>query len=220
MLDTSKNSILVSIAVNHQICFTGVEMSKQSRKFKVPDELANLYDFANSLDVRHFTHHGVQHVQGDELGGPRELGVWMSQRGLLFTSAKITPAMFETALQLRTSVRSYLQCDPVERRNNAAARSLNQAMGLFPLVAEARSDRMALRGARDDALAGLSLVVAELYDGSVKGILDRLKMCAAEECRRVFFDRSKPATRRWCMSTLCGNRIKTRTYRERHRGVG
>jgi CGNR zinc finger len=31
-------------------------------------------------------------------------------------------------------------------------------------------------------------------------------MCAAEEYRRVFFDRSKPATRRWCMSTLCGNR--------------
>src|SRR5713101_8022363 len=129
--------------------------------------------------------------------------------------------MFETALQLRAGVRCYLEFDPVERRKNQdAVRSLNKAMHLFPLVAEARSDRMALRGARGDALAGLSLVVAELYDGSVKGILDRLKMCAAEECRRVFFDRSKPATRRWCMSTLCGNRIKTRTYRERHRGVG
>jgi predicted RNA-binding Zn ribbon-like protein len=221
VLDTGKHAILVSLAVNQQICFTGVGMSKQSKKFKVPDELANLYDFANSLDVRHFTHHGVQHVQGDELGGPRELGVWMSQRGLLSSGAKVTSAMFEVALQLRTSVRSYLQCDPVERRkNNAAARSLNQAMGLFPLVAEARSDRMALRGARGDALAGLSLVVVELYDGSVRGTLDRLKMCAAEECRRVFFDRSKPATRRWCMSTLCGNRTKTRTYRERQRGVG
>jgi predicted RNA-binding Zn ribbon-like protein len=62
--------------------------------------------------------------------------------------------------------------------------------------------------------------VAELYDGSVRGTLDRLKMCAAEECRRVFFDRSKPATRRWCMSTLCGNRIKTRNYRERQRATG
>jgi predicted RNA-binding Zn ribbon-like protein len=196
-------------------------MSKQSRKFKVPDELANLYDFANSLDVRHFTHHGVQHVQGDELTNPRELGAWMSQRGLLFTSAKITPAMFETALQLRASVRCYLECDPVERRKNQdAVRSLNQAMCLFPLVAEARNDGvMALRPGREDALAGLSCVVAELYDGSVRGTLDRLKMCAAEECRRVFFDRSKPATRRWCLSTLCGNRIKTRTYRERHRGV-
>jgi predicted RNA-binding Zn ribbon-like protein len=196
-------------------------MSKQSRKFKVPDELANLYDFANSLDARHFTHHGVQHLQGDELGSPRELSAWMSQRGLLFTSAKITPAMFETALQLRASVRCYLEFDPVARRKNQdAVRSLNKAMHLFPLVAQARNEGgMALQAARGDALAGLSLVVAELHDGSVRGTLDRLKMCAAEECRRVFFDRSKPATRRWCMSTLCGNRMKTRTYRERHRGA-
>jgi predicted RNA-binding Zn ribbon-like protein len=197
-------------------------MSKASRKFKVPDELANLYDFANSLDVRHFTHHGVRHVQGDELANPRQLGVWMAQRGLLFTGARITPAMFDTALELRTSARAYLQCHPIERRrNNDAIRSLNRALRLFPLVVEARNDRTtALRAARGDALAGLSSIVAELHDGSVKGTLDRLKMCAAEECRRVFFDRSKPATRRWCMSTLCGNRIKTRAYRERHRDAG
>jgi len=196
-------------------------MSKASKQFKVPDELANLYDFANSLDVRHFTHHGVQHVQGDELGSPRELGAWMAARGLSWTGAKITPAMFETALQLRSSVRFYLERDPIERRRNKdAVQSLNKAMSLFPLTADARSDRMTLRGARDDALAGLSLVVAELYDGSVRGTLDRLKMCAADECRRLFYDRSKPATRRWCMSTLCGNRIKTRNYRERQRGAG
>ena len=197
-------------------------MSKDSRKFKVPDELANLYDFANSLDVRHFTHHGVQHLQSDELKGPRELGAWMSQRGLLWSGAKITPAMFDTALQLRASVRTYLEIDPAERRRAGdAVRSLNKAMRLLPLVAEARNDGvMALRAGRDDALAGLSVVVAEMYDGSVRGTLDRLKMCAAEECRRVFFDRSKPATRRWCMSTLCGNRMKTRTYRARHRVAG
>ena len=197
-------------------------MSKDSRKFKVPDALANLYDFANSLDVRHFTHHGVQHVQSDELEGPRELGAWMSQRGLLLSGARITPAMFDTALQLRAGVRTYLEIDPAERRKiGDAVRSLNKAMRLFPLVAEARNDGvMALRAGRDDALAGLSVVVAEMYDGSVRGTLDRLKMCAAEECRRVFFDRSKPATRRWCMSTLCGNRTKTRAYRERQREAG
>jgi predicted RNA-binding Zn ribbon-like protein len=197
-------------------------MSKDSKKFKVPDELANLYDFANSLDVRLFFHHGVQHEQGDELGGPRQLGAWMAQRGLLWTGAKITPAMFESALKLRASVRDYLQCDPVERRKNRdATRLLNDALKLFPLAVEAQNEGgMALRPARSDALAGLSAISAELYTGSVTGTLDRLKMCAAQECRRVFFDRSKPATRRWCMSTLCGNRIKTRAYRERHRASG
>jgi predicted RNA-binding Zn ribbon-like protein len=197
-------------------------MSKTSRKFKVPDELANLYDFANTLDVRHFTHHGVPHLQDDELTGARELGAWLSQRDLSFTDARITSAMFDTALQLRTALRAYLECEPVERRNNAdAVRSLNAALGLFPLVAKARSGHgIVLQAARSDALAGLSAVVAELYDGSIKGTLDRLKLCAAPECRRVFFDRSKPATRRWCMSSLCGNRTKTRTYRERHRSAG
>lgn len=197
-------------------------MSKESRKFKVPDELANLYDFANSLDVRHFTHHGVQHVQSDALTDPRELAAWMSQRGLLAVGARITPAMFDAALQLRKSIRAYLACDPVERRKNKdAIRSLNNALRAFPLVVEAWNDRdMTLGPARGESLAGMSAIAAELYVGSVKGILGRLKMCAAGECRRVFFDRSKPATRRWCMSTLCGNRMKTRTYRERHRNAG
>src|SRR5437868_884568 len=212
----------VSFAVYQLRCFTGVVMSKESKKFKVPDALANLYDFANSLDVRHFRHHGAQHPQSDELAGPSELAAWMSQRGLLFTSARIMPAMLETALNLRTCVRDYLQRDPADRgKDRDAARSLNRVLKLFPLVVEARDDRaMVLRPARGDALAGLSAVVAELYDGSIDGTLDRLKMCASEECRRVFFDRSKPATRRWCMSSLCGNRTKTRAYRERRRGLG
>jgi predicted RNA-binding Zn ribbon-like protein len=197
-------------------------MSKESTKFKVPDELANLYDFANSLDVRHFTHHGVQHVPDDELKAARELAAWMSERGLLAEGVRITPAVLDTALQFRKHVRAYLGCDPPERRKNRdVVRSLNNALQSFPLVVETRNDRgMMLGPAHRDALAGLSAIAAELYDGSVKGTLDRLKMCAAEECRRVFFDRSKPATRRWCMSTLCGNRMKTRTYRERHRNSG
>jgi predicted RNA-binding Zn ribbon-like protein len=196
-------------------------MSRESKKFGVPDELANLYDFANTLDVRHFTHHGVTHPQGDELTLARDLAAWMSQRGLSSTSAGITPAMLATAIELRTLVRDYLQCDPLERsRNKDAVRALNRTLKLFPLVVVADDAGMVLRTAREDALAGLSPIVAELYDGSRNGTLDRLKMCASDECRRVFFDRSKPSTRRWCMSSLCGNRMKTRSYRERQRNAG
>ena len=82
----------------------------------------------------------------------------------------------------------------------------------------AESGSTRLRPARDDALAGLAAIDVELHDGAASGALDRLKTCAAEECRRAFFDRSKPGSRRWCVSTLCGNRAKTRTYRERHQG--
>jgi predicted RNA-binding Zn ribbon-like protein len=197
-------------------------MSRESRKFQVPDELANLYDFVNSLDLRHFTHRGVARMPDDELTGPRELAAWMSARGLLQSGGRITPAMLETALELRSGVRAYLECDPIARRKNKAVlRSLDRVTGLFPLAAAVGDGgNMILRPARNDALAGLSIIVAELYNGAANGALDRLKTCASEECRRAFFDRSKPGTRRWCVSTLCGNRIKTRTYRERHQRTG
>jgi len=195
-------------------------MSQESRKFQVPDELANLYDFANTLDRRHFVHHGVAHVPGDELGSAWELAAWLSSRGLSGRGGTITPAMLQVALELRSVIRTYLASEPAARRSKDVLRSLNKVTGLFPLVVEAREGgTVSLRPARDDAFSGLSTIVAELYDGAASGKLDRLKTCASDECRRVFFDRSKPGSRRWCVSTLCGNRIKTRTYRERHRAT-
>jgi predicted RNA-binding Zn ribbon-like protein len=194
-------------------------MSKESRKFQVPDALANVYDFANTLDLRHFTHHGVQHEQAEELGNPTALGDWMKARGLLERGAAPTQKAFEQMLRLRGALRDYLKCEPVERRRKTAVIDpLNKAMEPFPLrVAAFGKDGLKLQPAQADAQAGLSSIVAELYDAAANGTLDRLKMCAADECRRVFFDRSKPGTRRWCQSTLCGNREKTRTYRERQK---
>lgn len=195
-------------------------MSKESRKFQVPDGLANTYDFANTLDLRHFTHFGMEHAQSDKLGAPNDLADWMQERALWARgSGRITPAMFEIALRLRDALRAYLQCEPVERsRNKEVVDALNDALAPFPLRVTVRVGRGAmLSAAREDALAGLSAIAIELHDATLLGTMDRLKMCASDECRRVFFDRSKPATRRWCMSTLCGNRMKTRAYRERRR---
>ena len=160
---------------------------------------------------RHFTHHGVQHVPGDALTAPRELAAWMSQRGLVVVGARITPAMFDAALQLRKGVRAYLACDPTERRKNKdAIRSLNSALRTFPLVVEAWNERdMALVAAGSDpgravGDSGRALPwFGQWNSGSAKDV------CGRESGAGVL-RRSKPATRRWCMSTLCGNRMKTR----------
>jgi predicted RNA-binding Zn ribbon-like protein len=194
-------------------------MSKESRKFQVPDALANAYDFANSLDLRHFTHHGVQHQRAEDLPDAAALGDWMQQRRLIDRTAPPSQRTFEAALQLRDAIRDYLKCDPAERHRRASVTApLNKAMEPFALrVASIGKDGFALMPVQADAQAGLSAIVAELYNAAAAGTLDRLKMCAADECQRVFFDRSKPGTRRWCQSTLCGNREKTRTYRERHK---
>jgi predicted RNA-binding Zn ribbon-like protein len=197
-------------------------MSKESRKFHVPDGLVNLYDFVNTLDLRHFVHHGVQHQQAEELGSRSALGDWMKERRLFERSGVPSQKTFDNALRLRGAIRNYLKCDPEERRRKTTAiESLNKAMEPFPLrVAGLGKDGMKLLAAEANAPTGLSAIVAELYDSASNGTLDRLKMCAADECQRVFFDRSKPGSRRWCQTELCGNREKTRAYRERQKKDG
>jgi len=192
-------------------------MSKESRRFHVPDALANLYDFVNSVDLRHFVHHGVQHAQADELESAAQLGAWMAHRRMIRPGAVPSSAGFEAALALRDAIRDYLECEPGDRRRNASiSNALDRTMARFPVrVITDGKEGLKLAAVGTDAVAGLSAVIAELYNGSANGTLDRLKMCASDECKRVFFDRSKPGTRRWCQSTLCGNRQKTRTYRER-----
>lgn len=43
----------------------------------------------------------------------------------------------------------------------------------------------------------------------------RLRECAGEDCSLLFFDTSRPGSRRWCSMRRCGNRRKVRAYRSR-----
>jgi predicted RNA-binding Zn ribbon-like protein len=43
----------------------------------------------------------------------------------------------------------------------------------------------------------------------------RLKACAAEDCRWLYYDRSPAGRGRWCSMAVCGSRAKMRAYRAR-----
>ena len=45
----------------------------------------------------------------------------------------------------------------------------------------------------------------------------RVKTCARDSCRWVFFDHSRNRSGRWCSMQVCGNREKTAAYRARRR---
>ncbi len=57
----------------------------------------------------------------------------------------------------------------------------------------------------------LAAVALAAHDGSWR----RLKICPADDCRVVYYDQSRNASRRWCSMEVCGNRNKTRAYRQR-----
>lgn len=56
-----------------------------------------------------------------------------------------------------------------------------------------------------------------LVDVVRSGELDRLHVCAAEDCGDVFVDLSKNRSRRYC-STACANRVNVAAFRARQRG--
>lgn len=45
----------------------------------------------------------------------------------------------------------------------------------------------------------------------------RIHRCENARCKAVFYDDSRPGRRRWCAPNRCGDRIRARTYRARHR---
>ncbi len=74
-------------------------------------------------------------------------------------------------------------------------------------------------GGDPDALERILWPVAraafELFCGAAAG---RLRRCAGADCRRLFLDRSKNGSRRWCAMSDCGNLAKARRHRARTKG--
>lgn len=188
-----------------------------SEKFPVPAEIALLYEFVNSLDLRRYVENGTKHAVGDELSTLPELEDWLRARGLLEEGARLDARDHHNALELRGALRSFLALDPADRAAKASATAhMDTAASHFPLILKvSESGGVRLRPA--PGAGALGLVLAELHLLLQTGRLDRLRMCASDECNWMFFDRSKPGNRRWCSSALCGNRHKTRAYRHRQR---
>jgi predicted RNA-binding Zn ribbon-like protein len=68
----------------------------------------------------------------------------------------------------------------------------------------------------DDALARLAdPLVSELTAGDP----ERIRICANETCRWVFYDTSRTSRRRWCDMATCGNRAKAARHRARAKGA-
>lgn len=63
----------------------------------------------------------------------------------------------------------------------------------------------------------LATLVAAAATAGVRGTWDRIRVCAAPDCRWAFIDASRRGDKRWCSTAVCGNRSKTAGYRVRQR---
>ena len=66
----------------------------------------------------------------------------------------------------------------------------------------------------DDVLARIAEpIVRQIGEGHD----DRIRICASDTCRWIFYDESRSGRRRWCDMATCGNRAKARRHRERQK---
>ena len=69
----------------------------------------------------------------------------------------------------------------------------------------------------DDVLARIAEpIVREIGNGHD----DRIRICANDTCRWIFYDESRAGRRRWCDMATCGNRAKAQRHRARQKHGG
>ncbi|MGP8303029.1 CGNR zinc finger domain-containing protein [Streptomyces inhibens] len=191
----------------------------------LPSEIVPLHAFLNSIDLRSFTHHGIVHRGGEHLPTTQALTDWLRERGLLEADVVASEDDLRHARRLRAQLRGSLerQAQPqgaLEERPASARELLVGPDESVPLnfrlsTSPGRPPALVPVGAgAQGALERIALLVCEAVAAGTWG---RLKMCEATDCRWVFYDRSKPGRGRWCAAELCGNRMKTRAYRQRQR---
>jgi predicted RNA-binding Zn ribbon-like protein len=174
-----------------------------------PEPLALAQDFLNTFDLE---------GEVEELTDPDQLRTWLVTRGLLGRGARVSDGDLKRALAVRAGLRALAMVNADLPVDEAAVRSLNLALG--PALLQARFDPGG--GWRldpgapgvDGALARLAAVVV---DAMHRGNWSRLKPCRNHDCRWLFYDHSTNRSGTWCTMAVCGNRLKARAYRRRHR---
>lgn len=173
-------------------------------------ELQLIEEFLNTVDERTFVRNGERHVAGEQLTSPQALADWLTARDL--PAADGTPlrtADLAATTALRTALRQALggEADAVTALEGYPLRLVPGATG-------------GLRLAAGSGRPWLDAIVETVAESAARDDWKRIKLCAAADCRWAFYDTSRSGRGRWCDMEVCGNRHKTRTYRERRQRAG
>ena len=172
-------------------------------------ELNLIEEFLNTVDERTFSRYGEDHVAGEHLTSPQALSDWLAAHDLPSAGAEPQPADLDVTIALRTALRRALLGEA-----GAAAALTTYRLHLAP------DPEGGLRIAAGSGRPWLDAIVETVARSAARDEWHRVKLCAAPDCHWAFYDTSRSGRGRWCSMEVCGNRHKTRTYRERHQQAG
>lgn len=153
----------------------------------------------------------------DRLHEPDDLRRWIDacRLDLSGTDVTVSPADIGPARDLRDSLWRATRATIALAKVGAADReAVNRAAATPPLAAVWTADGPRWQTPADGS-AVLSTLARDAIDVLAGPGRDRVRECAADDCRLVFLDTSRPGGRRWCSMQRCGNRHKVRQHRTR-----
>jgi predicted RNA-binding Zn ribbon-like protein len=181
-------------------------VSSALSKTAVAPDVELLVDFVNTRDVEEGT---------DALARPEDVRGWIEERGGDYVAEPDS----EDARRLR-SLRESLRA--LMRANNGVEPGPG---ALAPLREAAERSRyrssvsaagtIALAPARSDLSGFEARLLLALERVQSQGAWPRLKACTGDGCQWAFYDSTRNRSRTWCSMEECGNREKTRRYRQR-----
>lgn len=152
----------------------------------------------------------------DLLGSPGKTAEWLTEEG--YAQGIVSDAESRRLYELREELRVVLAAHTLgasdeSRRAAAELDGLCETVALRPgFSPEGEPQLEAASGGIDGFIE--DLLVAAVW-AQHTGVWERLKACANEECRWVFYDHSKNRSGNWCVMEICGSRAKMRAYRKR-----
>lgn len=154
----------------------------------------------------------------DLFGSPEDARRWLFEAGYVSVDA-LGEVEFRRLCAIRESLRTILAAHTL-RATKDSERATGELNRLCATVA-LRSDFDPQGRPRLVAISeGLDRFVGDLFIAAIQfqytGLWKRLKACANEDCRWVFYDHSKNLSGNWCVMEICGSRAKMRKYRQRH----
>jgi predicted RNA-binding Zn ribbon-like protein len=165
-------------------------------------------DFVNSVDLEE---------QRDDLSDAPGLVRWLAGHRLAGAHARARDADAAEARAVREALRELMRANNgVTVDEAAAAATLDAAARRAGLAVRFDSGAIRLAPRERGVQGALGSVLAAAAEAMADGSWQRLKACRSDTCRWAFVDNARNHSRQWCSMSVCGNRQKARSFRERH----
>jgi predicted RNA-binding Zn ribbon-like protein len=154
----------------------------------------------------------------ERLLAPEDLARWMVDSGLAASPPPVSSRQLGAGRALREAINRLAR--PGIEPEPGDAHELNQWAARAPLAPQLTAHRKLAWVADRPVEAILATVARDAVDLLSGPLATRIRECVAPDCALLFVDRSRPGARRWCASAACGNRVRTKAYRQRRKERG